>query len=491
MKKAQEKGHSIRYNFIMNFILTASQFIFPLITFPYVSRVLMAAGNGKVSFVSSVANYFLMVASLGIPTYGVRACAQVRDNKEKLSKTVQEILLINLVTTILVIITYVICIFTIPRFYTDKTLFLIYGINILLNMFGMNWLFQALEKYDYITFRSLIFKVISVVLMFALVHQEDDYVIYGAISVFAAVGSNLLNFVRVHRYISFKWLGKYEIKKHLKPICILFAQSLAVSIYTNLDTVMLGFMKTDVDVGYYNAAVKIKTILVSLVTSLGNVLLPRMSYYVKKKMSVEFDKITLKALNFTVMLSIPLVVYFIIFADEAIIFLAGEGYSGAVLAMRIITVGVIPIGLTGVLGSQVLTALEKEKYVLYSVIVGAIVDFLLNLVFISTSGAAGAALATMIAEFVVLLVQVIFTKELIWKLKAKFRFHIYIGLAVIAGIISILIKQININFIFFILLISVVVFFGIYILGLFLTKEKIVWEVVEVIKNKISKKEKN
>ena len=258
MKDLKEKNHSIRYNFIMNFILTASQFIFPLITFPYVSRVLTAAGNGKVSFVSSVASYFLMIASLGIPTYGIRACAQVRDDRKKLSKTVQEIFLINLVVTILVVITYVICIFTIPRFYEDKTLFLIYGINILLNMFGMNWLFQALEKYDYITIRSMIFKIISVVLMFLLVHQKEDYVIYGAISVFAAVGSNILNFTRIHKFVEFKWSGNYGIKKHIKPILVLFAQSLAVSIYTNLDTVMLGFMKTDVDVGYYNAAVKVK-----------------------------------------------------------------------------------------------------------------------------------------------------------------------------------------------------------------------------------------
>lgn len=488
MKELKEKSHSIRYNFIMNFILTASQFIFPLITFPYVSRVLMAAGNGKVSFVSSVANYFLMIASLGIPTYGIRACAQARDDRKKLSKTVQEIFLINLVMTILVIISYLVCVFTIPRFYADKTLFLIYGINILLNMFGMNWLFQALEKYDYITFRSLAFKILSVILMFLFVHQKEDYVIYGAISVFAAVGSNVLNFIRIHRFVEFKWSGDYEIKRHIKPILILFAQSLAVSIYTNLDTVMLGFMKTDVDVGYYNAAVKIKTILVSLVTSLGNVLLPRMSYYVKKKMSVEFYEIMLKALNFTVMLSIPLVIYFGIYADEAIQFLAGDGYAGAVQAMQIITISVIPIGLTGVLGIQVLTSLEKEKYVLYSVTVGAIIDFLLNLVFIPGAGAAGAAFATMIAEFVVLIVQIFYTKQLLWRIKNKLRVHIYLSIAVVSGIISFFIRQMEINSIFLILVVSAIVFFGIYVIGLLFAKEKIVWEVIDIVLRKMKRK---
>ena len=187
----------------------------------------------------------------------------------------------------------------------------------------------------------------------------------------------------------------------------LFAQSLAVSIYTNLDIVMLGFMKTDVDVGYYNAAVKVKTILVSLVSSLGSVLLPRMSYYAKENMSEKFYERMSMALNFTALIAFPLSIYFSMFSEECIRFLAGNGYSGAVLAMRIITIAIIPIGLTGILGIQVLTAIEKEKYVLYSVIVGAVLDFFLNLLLIPRFGATGASLATTIAEFSVLVVQLI------------------------------------------------------------------------------------
>lgn len=143
------KQHSLKYNFIMNFILSASQVIFPLITFPYISRVLLADGTGKITFATSVANYFLMIASLGIPTYGIRACAQVRNDKEKLSKTVQELLIINFITTFLTIIMYVICVCTVPKFRNEPILFFINGINILLNMIGMNWLYQALEQYDY------------------------------------------------------------------------------------------------------------------------------------------------------------------------------------------------------------------------------------------------------------------------------------------------------------------------------------------------------
>lgn len=484
------KIHSVRYNFIMNFILTASQFLFPLVTFPYVSRILLASGNGKISFVASVANYFIMIASLGIPTYGVRACAQVRNDKEKLSKTTEEIFFINFVMTMLVIFTYLACVFSVPQFRVEKELFIINGVNILLNMFGMNWLYQALEQYDYITFRSLTFKIISILLMFLLVHQEQDYIIYGAINVFAAVGSNVLNFIRIHKYIDIKWYGTYDIKRHLKPILILFAQSLAVSIYTNLDTVMLGFMKSNIDVGYYNAAVKIKTILLSLVTSLGNVLLPRMSYYVKKNAMDLFKSTMAKALNFTVMLSIPLSVYFVLFAKESIIFLAGAGYVGAILAMQIITIAVIPNGLTGVIGVQVLTALEKEKYVLYSVIIGAVVDFAFNMFFIPAYGAAGAALATTIAEFTVLAVQLMVTKRLLLEVKKQLRGLIYLILSIVCGTFTIIIKYLGIKSTFLLLLVSALVYFGSYFIGLLILREPIAFELVAYVKKYLQKEKK-
>lgn len=485
-----KKMHSIRYNFIMNFFLTATQLLFPLITFPYVSRVLLAVGNGKISFAASVANYFMMIASLGIPTYGVRACAQVREDKEKLSKTVQEIFLINLVMTILVILTYIIAIETVPRFQEDKILFLINGINIFLNMFGMNWLYQALEQYDYITIRSVLFKVLSILLMFALVHRKEDYIIYAGINVFAAVGSYILNFTRSRKFVSYKRFENYDIKKHIRPILVLFAQSLAVSIYTNLDTVMLGFMKSDTDVGYYNAAVKVKMILLSVVSSLGNVLLPRMAFYAKQKKYVEFKRIMLKSLNFVMCISFPLVIYFCIYAKETINFLAGNGYLGAVLAMQFITIAVIPNGLTGVLGVQVLTAIEKEVYVLCSVVVGAITDLFLNIIFIPKYGAAGAALATTIAEFMVLFVQMYFTRDYLKELYKKFRVHLYVLIAIVSAFFVIVVKRMEITSPFIILLSSSILYFSVYGIGMLLAKEEIVVEVINVIKHKLLKRGK-
>ena len=480
------KIHSVKYNFLMNFILTATQFIFPLITFPYVSRVLQASGNGKIAFAASVANYFMMVASLGIPTYGVRACARVRDDKEKLTKTVQELFIINFIVTVFVMLTYIVSVLVIQRFAAEKLLFAINGINIALNMFGMNWVYQALEQYDYITIRSVAFKIISVGLMFLLVHQQKDYVVYAAISVFAAVGSYVLNFIRLRTIIEFKTYRNYNLRQHLKPIFTLFAQSVAVSIYTNLDTVMLGFIKTDVDVGYYTAAVKIKGLLLSLVTSLGNVLLPRMSYLVKNRMMTEFKNYMVKALSFELLMSLPLSLYFVLYSKESIIFFAGSGYEGAIVAMQIITVAVIPNGLTGVLGVQVLTSLENERYVLHSVIVGAVSDFLLNLIFIPKYGAAGAALATTIAEFLVLFVQMYYTRGLLKEVNKDIRAINYLFICLISGLGAYPVKLLGVN-VFFKLIISVTVFFGIYGAALLITKEPIVVDAVIGLKEKIEK----
>lgn len=467
------RSKSVRYNFLMNFILTASGFVFPLLTFPYISRVLLVEGVGKVDFVSSVSNYFLMVASLGIPTYGIRACAQVKDDKEKLTKTVHEILIINSVTTALVVLSYIVCILTVPRFAEDKTLFFINAFGILLNMFGVNWFYQATEKYDYITIRTIAFKTVALVFTFLLVRAKEDYIIYAAVSVLALVGSNLLNFFKLRAYISFKKQAGYEFKKHLAPIFILFAQSLAISVYTSLDIIMLGFEKGDHAVGLYSAANRFKGLLVSLVTTLGNVLLPRMSHYAKNKMHKEFQSTSTMAINFTLLLSIPITVFFIFSARNCLLLLSGSEFLGATRAMQIITVATVPCGLSGFLGVQVLTSLGKEKYVLYSVTVGAVVDFILNLFMIPRWGASGAALATAIAEFCVLGVQLIYTRDILRPIIRKIRALYYLVFTAISSGALLLCTLLPLNNNILRLGIFAISFFGVYALCLITVKEPI------------------
>lgn len=485
-----ESKQSIKKNFIMNALLTMSSFIFPLITFPYVSRILMPEGTGKVSFVTSVITYFSMFAQLGIPTYGIRACAKVRDDKKELSKVVHELLFINLIMSILTYVVFGICLFTIQRFRTEKTLFVIISTTIIFNAIGVEWLYKGLEQYTYITIRSLIFKILALVAMLALVHKKEDYIIYGAITIFAASASNILNFVNAHKYVYVKPVGNYDLKQHLKPVLIFFAMSCATIIYTNLDTVMLGFMKTNTDVGYYNAAVKIKGVLLGVVTSLGTVLLPRASYYIEHDMKEKFLAISKKAIEFVFLISIPLFVYFMIFAREGIFFLSGTAYEGAIIPMQIIMPTIMWIGLTNIMGMQMLVPMGKEKIVLYSEIAGAIVDLIINFTLIPSMASVGAAIGTLVAEMVVWIVQFLSLKKIVFASYSRIHYG-KIVVAVIFSIVgSIWIKKLLCGT-FVTLLVSGILFFCLYLLVLTMGRETLIIEienqVLDIIKKKRNK----
>lgn len=473
---SDEKKASLTLNFVMNAILTMSQFLFPLITFPYISRILLPTGTGKVSFATSVVSYFALFAQLGIPTYGIRACAKVRDDRKALERTVQELFLINLIMSILAYIVLFLAIAFVPRMRQEKALFLIVGLTILFNAIGMEWLYKALEQYTYITVRSIIFKLIAVVAMFVLVHEQKDYVIYGGISILAASASNVFNFFHAHKYVSIKPVGSYNFRQHLKPIVIFFAMSCAATIYTNLDTVMLGFMISDAEVGYYNAAVKIKSILVSVVTSLGVVLLPRASYYVEHKLMDEFYRITQKAINFVFLIAVPLTVYFILFAKEGIFFLSGSEYASSILPMQVIMPTVFFIGLTNIMGIQMLIPLGKEKMVLYSEIAGAIVDLILNTLLIPIMASTGAAIGTVVAEGVVFLVQFFVLRKEVFPAYRKVRYGTIVLAILVAVVSSLWVKKLAFGN-FLTLLISSVIFFLAYAVILFLCKEPLVREI--------------
>lgn len=480
---------SIKKNFIMNALLTISSFIFPLITFPYISRILSPEGIGKVSFANSVVAYFALFAQLGIPTYGVRACAKVRDNKKELSRTVQEIFVINIIMTITTYIVFGITLSCVPRLQADKQLLLIISSTMLFNAVGMDWLYRGLEKYTYITSRSILFKFIAIFLMFALIHQKSDYIAYGWICIFASSASNVCNLINVHRYIEIKPVGMYNFRRHLKPIMIFFAMSCATTIYTNLDTVMLGFIRTDMDVGYYNAAVKVKSVLLGVVTSLGTVLLPRASYYVEHHETNEFQRITRKAIDFVILIAIPLTCYFILYAQEGIMFLSGNAYMPAVLPMQIIMPTILFIGLTNIMGIQILVPLGREKIVLYSEIAGAIVDLIFNILLIPRLASIGAAIGTLMAEIVVWIVQFMALRTEILPAYKSIQYKKILSATVTGIVCSGWTKMLNMgNFVT--LLISAVLFFGVYCAILTVMHEPLVCEVENQMLDKMLKRGK-
>lgn len=485
---------SLKRNFIMNAILTMSSFIFPLISFPYVSRILLPGGTGKVSFATSLIAYFVMFAQLGIPTYGVRACARVRDDKEKLSRTAHELLIINLVMTAVSYAVLALALIFVPRLRQERLLYIVVSFTIFFTTIGMEWLYKALEQYTYIAVRSIAFKVVALVAMFVLVREKEDYVIYGGISILASSASYVTNFFHARRYIFMKPLGGYQFRPHLKAVMVFFAMSCASTIYTNLDTVMLGFMDTDTTVGYYNAAVRIKNILVSIVTSLGTVLLPRASYYVEHKLWDQFRGITRKALNFVFVAATPMMLYFILFARDGIYLLSGPEYAGAVLPMQIAMPVLLFVGISNILGIQILVPMGRELSVLWSIVAGAVVDLVLNALLIPRFGAAGAATANMVAEGTVMVVQLVMLRKEVLPSMKKIQYW-KIGLALAAGVAaSWWVNGLDLSRwgqtlgSFLSLALSAVLFFAAYGLTLLVARELLVRQVLGQILGKLKRR---
>jgi O-antigen/teichoic acid export membrane protein len=474
------KIRSVKYNLIMNIILKISSFIFPLITLPYITRTLGAIGNGKVAFATSVVNYFAMFAQLGIPTYGVRACAKCRDNKDKLTQTVQELLLINMVAVVLSYFALIVGMLLIPKLQEEPELMLISSITIILNMAGMEWLYQSIEQYQYITIRNIIFKIISIVLMFLCVHNSADYIIYGALTVFSAGGSNILNLINCRKFLAHKtYFGRYNFRQHLKAIFVFFALSVAVSIYTSMDTVMLGFMSSDKEVAYYALATKVKMVLATTVSALGPVLLPRMTYCLNNDQYEKFKSYIEKSLHFVILSAVPVVVFFTVMTPEVIEILGGAEYRPAILCMQIITLAVIPLGIGNVACAQILTPLGKEKLTMYSTVCGAVINFIANAIFIPKMGAVGAALATVLAESVVAIIQIYYAWNEMKEAFAKIEYFKLILTNVVTGAFLIIVrnKLLGIQPII-VLMISCCAFFFVYGVMLLILKDSLVEKYV-------------
>ncbi|RDE66824.1 flippase [Haemophilus haemolyticus] len=482
------KYKSVKFNFIMNFILTLSNFIFPLITFPYVSRILQASGLGKVGFATSIIAYFSMIAMMGIPTYGIKACAKIRDDSYKLTKTVYELLILNTIFLAFSLTLLLLSVIFINKFYIDKELYIILAFSMLFNVLGIEWLYKALEQYSYITIRSIFFKIASLILLFVFVKESNDILPYAMLTVLASVGAGILNFYNLRKIITlykitFKQL---EITKHIKPSFTFFLLTISITIYVNLDSIMLGFMTSDDNVGYYSAAVKIKQILVTLVTSLGAVMLPRLAFYYEQKRFDEFKDLVKNALGFILIVSLPLTIYFTLYAKDAILLLSGESFLASVEPMQIIMPTVFLIALSNLMGWQILVPMDREKQIVFSTIIGAIVGGIINIFAIPYLGVNGAAIANLCAECAVVVVQIILLRKFIFPILAKINiWKMLIALFISTGVT--LLIPFNSNEIINLLL-SSILFFGSYLISLLILKEPMVYQIFSSVLNKIKLK---
>lgn len=401
-------SQSITKNAIYNILLNIASVIFPLITAPYISRVLEPNGVGLYNFAITYAGYFALVALLGIPTYGVREVSKNRDNKDCLTELVSQLMTIAAITTLGVSLIYILTIAIVGQLNENYIIFLLAGFFIYLAPFKINWYFQGIENFGYITKVSLIIRTLSVICLFIFVKQKDDLVIYIILSVLGGVFADLFNFMKMWKSGIKPRLTLKGIRPHINPLLVLFASSIAISIYTVLDTLMLGFIRGYEEVGYYTNAMHMSRVILTAVTSLSIVAVPRVSLYMNNKDYVNINLLMNKSFSAVSFLAIPIAIGLLCITPTFVPLFFGEKFMGAVVPLMILSLLIIVIGLNNLTGVQMLIGMGLDKLFFYSVLTGTITNFVMNCLFIPLWGAIGASVASVIAETLILLVTIYF-----------------------------------------------------------------------------------
>lgn len=399
MSNTQPK--SIQKNIIYNLMKTVAIYAFPLFSFMYAARVLGVEGIGNVDFSKNYVFFFIMLSQFGLDLYGVREVARVRDNKEKLCLLVQELLTINIITACFAYVLLLISIFLFKFLLLEHMeVLLIFSAGIIFTGIGAEWLLVALEEYRYIAVRTIFCQILSVGLLLILVKDRTDILKYTAICTFSSYGPPVLNIFFVRKTVQLK-LNFSGIKRHFEPLIWFLIMNLSISLYTLLDTTMLGIIKNDYEVGLYAAAIKLNKVLNSFISAIGVVFLPRLSYYMGTDKKAVFKKTIAKLTKMVSFFSVPLFVGCVFYRKLIIQFFCGKQYEEANDACGVLAFLLVVLPVSVMINKQILIPSKNEKKVIVSTFCGAIVNITLNAVLIPDLGHLGAAYATIIAELVV------------------------------------------------------------------------------------------
>ncbi len=392
------KKKSIKMNAGLNTLRTALNLLFPLITVPYISRVLSVEEIGKYNFSYSIIAYGLLIAALGIDKYAVREGAKYRDDKEKIGEFASKVFSINIVATFFAYALLFLYLFLSPKASEYYTCILIFSLEIFFTTIGTEWLYSIFEEYVYITIRSVVFKVISMALLFIFVRKPGDYLIYTGISVLANVGSNILNFIHAKKLCKIKFTVKFNWRELLPPILIIFATNVAIKIYVSSDTTMLGYLTDDYTVGIYSFSGKVYTILKNMLSATLMVSIPRLAFYVGKKMQDEYENLIIKIANSLMILAIPAMIGMMMMSRNIIIILGGKNYEKSQSSLIILCIAIVFSIFSMLFNQGILLPYKREKYTLRSSIVSAVENIGLNFIFIPLLAENGAAITTVLAE---------------------------------------------------------------------------------------------
>ena len=393
-------AQSVKVNYILNLINTGTQMLFPLITFPYVCRVIEADGIGQINFFQSIISYISLFTCLGIPMYAIREIARDRSDVVQMNRTAMEILLLHSMLTLVGYAIVAILCLTVPQIQVNIPLFLILSLTIFFTAIGCEWFYQGIEDFKYITIRGLIIKTVSVVLLFIFVKSKTDLLYYGCYTVFGVLGGNIFNFFRLRKYIHRENIifSELHIKRHVKPVLKVFSFSVVTSIYLQLNTVLLGFLKNALAVGYFAAATKVMQMLLTMSACLGSVMMPRASHLIAENKEDEFNRLIQKSYDFTLAIALPMTIGLIFCAPSLITALCGVKFEHSILPSQIIAPIILMVAISNVFGIQVLFPKGKINVVTLCCGIGAVADLILNLCLIPFFSYIGTSIAYLGAE---------------------------------------------------------------------------------------------
>lgn len=406
-----KNNKSLIVNAILNSVRQVFTILFPLITLPYASRVLQTENYGKINFATSFISYFSILAALGVSAYAVREGASIRDNKKFIDKFSREVFSINILSTVIAYILLLITIIISKKVQQYEILILIYAIGIILTTIGVEWVFTIYEDFLFVTIRTIAVQLVSLIAMFLFIKNESDFYIYAVINVIANGGANIFSLIYSRKYVDLKITLSMNLRKHLAPLIILLGNAIAMVIYVNSDITILGFLADDYSIGVYSVAVKIYTGVKQLLNAIMTVSIPRIAIYVSEKNKDNYNKFVSKLLFSLLVFLLPIMVGLFCLSEELVIIVAGETYKAGSVALRILSIALaFSIG-AGFYSYAVLITNKRESDVLKSTMIAAIINVALNFVCIQMWSQNGAAITTTIAEIVVFILCLRYSKD--------------------------------------------------------------------------------
>lgn len=391
---------SIRKNFLYSSVLTAGGYLFPLITYPYVSRVLGVEGIGLCNFVDGIVNYFVLFSMLGVGVVGVREVAKNKGDREELSRCFRDIILFNVAATLVAEAALVCAVFLVPELCGHKDLAFIGALKLLANVFLVEWFYKGMEEFRYITLRSLAVKTAYVASVFLFVRDAGDCAVYYFVLAATYVVNAAVNWTYLRRFVSLRG-GCFRPLRYGRTIAVMGCYSILTSMYTTFNVVYLGFVAGEREVGYYATATKLYTVVMALFSAFTNVMLPRMSALVASCDMTGFNRLADKSFSLLFRFSLPLMAFTVTYAPEIISVVGGAGYEGAVAPMRIVMPLMFVIGYEQIIIVQLLMPLRKDRAVFLNSAVGAAVGILLNVLLVPRLHSVGSALVWVCSELAV------------------------------------------------------------------------------------------